>query len=348
MQSKDGKDKCQPYRCSILSENYNGEPIALERKIFPGTTASELLQNSKTPWRTTHQIWKFHWSNNLHVHVQRHRFGQERDSCIINSRKNQNICVKIHWQTLGVLGFRRRKQVVSRIGSELWQMGTPCFTNCGGIREFLETRYSKEQVRWVAEDWKWEVVEILSTSMESVTTLIFFSEPSMQRISSVFTEQSHSCVESSQRQTPERQVKADQKVLEEHPEKFRSSRKNGSHWLIFRDYRLLRKTECFRTWKIPNRCPSWKITPSNRDGKLFCYDSSWRWRMGKTHANVQRLHSAQKSEGFKTIRIDRCKPKRRSNLECWNWLDCWCSRHWGASTITEWSVALDLDFENSW
>ena len=48
MQSKDGKDKCQPYRCSILSENYNGEPIAFEWKTFPGTTASELLQkNSK-------------------------------------------------------------------------------------------------------------------------------------------------------------------------------------------------------------------------------------------------------------------------------------------------------------
>ena len=44
MQSKDGKDKCQPYRCSIPSEKYNGEPIAFEWKIFPGTTASELLR----------------------------------------------------------------------------------------------------------------------------------------------------------------------------------------------------------------------------------------------------------------------------------------------------------------
>ena len=32
-----------------------------------------------------------------------------------------------------------------------------------------------------------------------------------------------------------RQVKADPKVLEEHPEKFKSSRKNSSDWLIFRD-----------------------------------------------------------------------------------------------------------------
>ena len=44
MQSKDGKDKCQLYRCSILSENYNGEPIAFERKILPGSIASVILQ----------------------------------------------------------------------------------------------------------------------------------------------------------------------------------------------------------------------------------------------------------------------------------------------------------------
>ena len=50
MQSSDGKDTCQLYRCSILSENYHGEPIAFEWKIFPGTTASKLLQkNSQRP-----------------------------------------------------------------------------------------------------------------------------------------------------------------------------------------------------------------------------------------------------------------------------------------------------------
>ena len=32
--------------------------------------------------------------------------------------------------------------------------------------------------------------------------------------------------------------------------------------------------------------------------------------MEKTHVNVKRMHSAQKSEGFKTIRVDRCKPKK--------------------------------------
>ena len=32
--------------------------------------------------------------------------------------------------------------------------------------------------------------------------------------------------------------------------------------------------------------------------------------MGETHVNVQRIHSAQKSERFKTILIDRCKPKK--------------------------------------
>ena len=41
---------------------------------FRRTTASEILQkNSKRPSRTTHQTWKFQWSNDLHVHVQRGR-----------------------------------------------------------------------------------------------------------------------------------------------------------------------------------------------------------------------------------------------------------------------------------
>ena len=48
MQSKNGKGKRQPYRWSILSENYNGEPIAFEWQIFAGTTASEILKKKST------------------------------------------------------------------------------------------------------------------------------------------------------------------------------------------------------------------------------------------------------------------------------------------------------------
>ena len=51
-----------------------------------------------------------------------------------------------------------------------------------------------------------------------------------------------------------RQVKADPKVLEKHPKEFRSSRRNSSHWLIFRDYRLLQETECSKTLKSSTLC----------------------------------------------------------------------------------------------
>ena len=110
------------------SERFSQEPQL--RKISK--------KNQKRLWRTTHQTWKFQWSKNLHVHVQRHRFGQERERGLLQNQfeKNQNVCVKIHWHTLGKLGSSRKKQVISRICSKLWQLDTPCFTNCGGIREF--------------------------------------------------------------------------------------------------------------------------------------------------------------------------------------------------------------------
>ena len=42
-------------------------------------------------------------------------------------------------------------------------------------------------------------------------------------------------------------VRAVMKVLAKHTEKFKPSRTFSSHWLIFRDYRKLRETECSRT-----------------------------------------------------------------------------------------------------
>ena len=200
-------------------------------------------KNSKRPWRTTHQIWKFPWSSNLHVHVQRHRFGQEGGLLHYQFEKNYKCMRQDSLTDTGyswvpekkASGIKDRQSIVANGNSVL----------------------RASPIRWVEEFENSGKVEILSTSVESLTTLIFFSELSLWWISSVFTEQSQSCAESSQRQILERQVKLDQKVLEEHPEKFRSSRKNSSHWLIFRDYRLLRETECFRTWRISNRCLPW-------------------------------------------------------------------------------------------
>ena len=42
-----------------------------------------------------------------------------------------------------------------------------------------------------------------------------------------------------------------------HLQKFKSSRRISSHWLIFQDYRMLRETECFRMWKFSIRCHLW-------------------------------------------------------------------------------------------
>ena len=258
MQTKDGKDRCQPYRCSILSENYNGEPIAFEWKIFPGTTASELLRKIQKDLEGQ-RIRSESFSDRVIFMSMFNDIDLDKKGRLLHYQfeKNQNVCVKIHWRTLGILGSRRRKQVVSRIGSQLWQLGTPCFTNCGGIREFWKPGIlrGKSAGSRNIENEKWS--KYYPPQWRVWQHWFSFSELSMWWISSVFTEQSQSCAESSQRQILERQVKLDQKVLEEHPEKFRSSRKNSSHWLIFRDYRLLQETECFRTWRISNRCPPW-------------------------------------------------------------------------------------------
>ena len=94
-------------------------------------------KNAKRLWRTTHQTWKFQWSNNLHVHVQKIDLDNKgnEDSCIINSR--------------------RIKMYASRFIDR--QIGFPCFTNCEGIREFWKPRiqWSKSAGSRNIENEKW-------------------------------------------------------------------------------------------------------------------------------------------------------------------------------------------------
>ena len=114
-------------------------------------------------------------------------------------------------------------------------------------------------------------------------------------------------------------------MLEEHPEQLKSSTKNSSPWLTFRDYRQFRETECFRTWKFFESMPLmskieflWTAAkfyhPIEEGNDYITTIFERRW-MEKTHINVQRIHGAQKSERFKTTRIDW----RRSR----NWSQCW-------------------------
>ena len=69
----------------------------------------------------------------------------------------------------------------------------------------------------------------ISTSMGSIATLTCCTGLFILRTSSVSTERSQSGVE----QLLERQVKADSKVLAKYSQKFKSSRRISSHWLIF-------------------------------------------------------------------------------------------------------------------
>ena len=319
-------------------------------------------KNSKRQWRTTHQIWKFQWSNNLHVHVfndiDLDKKGNE-DSCIINSRKIKMFASRFidrHWVFLGpgeeskwyegyAVNCGKCELRASPIVEEFENSGNPVFKGASPLgRGTLEMRSGRNTIHLHGE---FDNIDFLFKTVNC---------PCGE--SALFLRSSHKAVRKAARgrfwKGKSGQTRKCSKNTQRNSDQ--AGRTQG-HWLIFRDYRLLRETECSRTWKISNRCLSWakfnlfeqrQNSSSNRDRKLLCDDSSWGWRMGKTHVNVQRVHSAQKSEGFKTIRIDRCKPKNWSELEHWNFLDCWCSRHWGASTITDWSVALHVDVGKSW
>ena len=91
-----------------------------------------------------------------------------------------------------------------------------------------------------------------------------------------------------------------------------------------------------------------EILPSYPERKLQNYNYSWRWRMVKTHINVQRIHSAQKPVGFKPMRIIWCRKRNWSCFKCWDCYSYWCSWHWSTSTITEFPRILRMDFDKSW
>ena len=109
--------------------------------------------------------------------------------------------------------------------------------------------------------------------------------------------------------------------------------------------RMLQSLKDFNS--IPFNEQNW-ILPSNRERKPLCYNCSWRWRMVKTHVNVQRIHSAQKQGGFNAIRINWCRPRHWSSLKYWDCYSYWCFWYGSASTLTEFSRILRMSFDKSW
>ena len=74
-----------------------------------------------------------------------------------------------------------------------------------------------------------------------------------------------------------------------------------------------------------------------RPGKDFWRDGWWK------RTPMWNIHSAQKSGGFKAIRIDWCRARNWSCLKYWD-----CCSYWRSSTITEFPKILRTDFDKSW
>ena len=176
--------------------------------------------------------------------------------------------------------------------------------------------------------------------------------------SALYLRSSHKAVwKSSQRQILERQAKANQKVLEEHPEKLRSSRKNASHRLIFREYRLTSRNRMLQNLENSESMPFMSKIASLQTAAKFHHpietenyfvttlleDDGWK-RRTSMWKEYTALRNQKDSRPFASIEANQ---KIDPILIHWNCFDCWCSRHWGASTITEWSMALHVDFLTS-
>ena len=111
--------------CHTIRElqGLDGEPIDFEWKSFQGAAALDLLHEIQArSARKARHTWKFQWSNNLHVYVQRHCSWKARKWRFLRYyfKEDQRVRLQVQRWTLGILGTRRRKQVVSRKDNQSW------------------------------------------------------------------------------------------------------------------------------------------------------------------------------------------------------------------------------------
>ena len=173
MQSRDGMDKCQPYRCSILSDNYNGEPIAFEWKIFAGTTAFEILQKIQKDFEG--QRIKFQWSNNLHVHVNDIDLDREGTKTVAISIRERSKCMRQDSQTDTEYSWVLEKKASGRsspIVEEFESSGNPVFKGASPLgRGTLKMRSGRNTIHLNGEFGN---IDFLFRTVHAANQLCFY------------------------------------------------------------------------------------------------------------------------------------------------------------------------------
>ena len=281
--------------------------------------------------------WQLQWSNNLHVHVQRHCSGKERKWRFLcyDVKEDQRVRLKIQRWTLDILGTRGRKQVVSRI--------YPVFQGMSPLgRGIPKQKNNRDTIHFNGE---YCIIDLLYRDCSFRESALYLRSSHTvvwkmsKKTNSGDTRQSRH--ESTRKTHRNSNQAGESQVIGWYPETTASFGKPNAPELERFQFDVI----CEQNWTSPN---NGEILPFSRERKSLHYYYSWRWRMVKTHVNVQRIHSAQKPGGFKAIRIDWCKPRNWSSLKHGDCFSYWCSRYWSASTIAECPRMLRMDLDKSW
>ena len=243
--------------------------------------------------------------------------------------------------TLGILGTRRRKQVVSRIWNRLWWQVDLRASQMVDNSENSGQPVFQGQARWAVEYSRRKIIETQPTSMVNMAILTCCTGLFMPRTSSVSTGQSQSGVD----RIPEKQAKADPKVLARCLQKFQIKQEDLKSLVDIprlahaSGKRILQNLKDFNsmpfTSKIEYLRTTAKIYHPIEKGN-YCVtttldDDGWR-----------------KPRGFKAVRINWCRKSNGSSLKYWDCCNYWCSWYSSASTITEFTRILRMDFDKSW
>ena len=196
--------------CSTFRElqGLDGEPIYFEWKIFPGSSALQLLHTIQKdlegkciiPENFSDQLIFLSMFNDIHLDKR----GNE-DSCALTSRTIRDCASSFKNGHRAFLGPGEEKTSGNMIMQPVTKAnGTFVLQERWTISRILDILYSKQFAHWVVEYWRGRTTETPSMFMKFFPTLTCCTELFVRRISSVSTEQSQIGVRSSLKQILER------------------------------------------------------------------------------------------------------------------------------------------------
>ena len=141
--------------------------------------------------------------------------------------------------------------MISRIFNQfLWPMGSSYFTDGGRFREFRTPSIQRGE-----STGSWSSKEEKQSRHNSLQWRGLQHRLAVKdypfRESALCLRSNHKVVRNKFRRGKSKQTR---KVLEKYPQKLKSNRRISSHWLIFQEYRMLRKPDARELERFSIRC----------------------------------------------------------------------------------------------